>query len=278
MNKDLQSTENTAATIPEAPRQKTAKELKHEEKERIRRYRTEKRMEKAEEKNSRPVRRVGTFTMGLALILMGGFILYWLVNPNTIPAFLVYFGPFILIVLGCEILYNYFRYQGAHFKYDILSGMICFFLVCGCAGVSVLPIAYEYFGPERQMTESRLEQEIYNICYEKLENHDDIASLYVNVYLEGATYEKNMAISDIAAFDYVDIRVRMKGRYDSKEQFAAACKAVVETINTTAVPYRYVHFETADDGVYSLGFSSEKFSQRLSIQELAQQVETDSDI
>lgn len=286
MNKDLNPTEEIdvieevkqAAIIPEAPnepRQKTARELKHEEKERIQRYRMEKRMEKEAEKNSRPVRRIGTFTMGVALILAGCCILYWLVNPMVIPGFLAYFGPAILIMLGCEILYNYFRFQGTRFKYDIFGAIICFFLVCGCAVISVLPIAYEQFGPERHMTEARLEQDIYNVCYEKLQARNDIASLYVNVYLEGIAYNKEMTVSDIAASDYVDIRVGMKHQFQSKEQFAVACKSVMDMINETGVSYRYVHFETAGDGGYVLGFSSEKFSQRLSIEELVQHVEVD---
>ncbi|MCI8335828.1 MAG: hypothetical protein HFI72_01470 [Peptococcaceae bacterium] len=283
MNKDLEQAETMeeleqAAVIPEAPavsRKKTAKELKQEEKERIQRHRMEKRMEKEAAKNSRPVRRIGTLTMGVALILTGCFILYWLFNPTVIPSFLIYFGPVILIMLGGEILYNYFRYQDARFKYDIFSSIICFLLICGCAGVTVLPIAYEHFGPERQVTEARLEQEIYNVCYEKLQANNDIASLYVNVYLGEVAYDKTMTISDIAASDYVDIRVRMKNQFQSKEQFATACKKVMDTINGAGVSYRYVHFETAGEGIYALGFSSEKFSQRLSIEELAQQVEVD---
>ena len=286
MNKDLNPTEEIdvieeikqSATIPEAPaapRKKTAKELKQEEKERIQHYRMEKRMEKEAAKNSRPVRRIGTLTMGLALIFTGCFILYWLLNPTGVPSFLVYFGPAILIMLGGEILYNYFRYQDARFKYDIFSSIICFLLICGCAGVTVLPIAYEHFGPERQVTEARLEQDIYNACYEKLQHRNDIASLYVNVYLEGIAYDKTMTVSDIAASDYVDIRVGMKHQFQSKEQFAVACKSVVDMINETGVSYRYVHFETAGDGGYALGFNSEKFSQRLSIEDLVQQVEVD---
>lgn len=264
-----------AAIIPEAPaapQQKTAKERKREEKERIQHYRMEKRMERIAEKNGRPIRRIGTFTMGIALIIAGCVILYWLVNPTMIPGFLAYFGPAILIMLGCEILYNYFRYQGARFQYDILSAIICFFLICGCAGISVLPIAYEYFGPERHITESRLEQNIYDLCYEKLQNRNDIAGLDINVYLEGITYEKTMTVSDIAPSDYVDIRIHMKDRYHSKEEFAAACKSVVDIVNEAGLPYRYIHFATEGDGSYSLSFYQDKFSQRRSLEELVQQV------
>ena len=272
MNSDLDKRENEAGEMttenPAVPRQKTAKERKREEKERIRRYREEKQMEQ----NSRPVRRVGTFTMGLVMVLTGIFVIYWLLHPTGNLAFLTYFAPAILIMLGGEVLYNYFFHQDARFKYDILSGIICFFLVCGCGGLAVLPVAYEYFGPERHITETRLEQEIYDVCYDAMKNRGDIASLHVMVRLEGVTYDNAMTYGDIAPSDYVDIRICMKKQYQSKEQYAAACQSVMTVVNESGVPYQYVHFDTMGEGGYSLGFYQDKFSQQLSLSELAEQV------
>lgn len=267
MNSDLEKREDGAEPSV-APRQKTAREQRREEKERMRCYRAEKKMEK----DSLPVRRVGTFTMGLVMVLTGIFVIYWLVNPTSDPSFLAYFAPAILIMLGCEILYNYFFHQDARFKYDILSGIICFFLVCGCGGLAVLPMAYEYFGPERHITESRLEQEIYDVCYDRLQQRDDITGLYANVHLEGVTYDEAMTYQDIASYDFVEIRIHMKNQFQSKEQYAAACQSVMQVINDSGVTYQYVHFDTGAEGRYSLSFYRDKFSQRQSVQELAEQV------
>lgn len=259
--------------IPEAPRQKTAKELKREEKERIRRYRLEKKQEKAEAKASIPMRRVGTFTMGLSLIITGIFVIYWLFHPMGDPKLLVYFASAILILLGCEILYQNFFHGQERLKYDLMSGVICFFLVCGCLGVTALPIAYTYFGPERHITEVNLQQEIYDVCYEAMKDRAEISGLYVNVYLTGINYQKDMTYQDLLPADGVHIRIHLKNQFSSKEQFAAACQSLTQRINGTDVPYDYLNFDTDGEGIYQLSLSNEKFSQNLSAKELAERVE-----
>ncbi len=251
---------------------KTAKELRREERERVRAYRAQQKAEKIQAKNSRPVRRVGTFTMGLTLILTGIFVAYWLFFPVENITFVVYFVPIILILLGGEIFYNYFFHQNDRLKYDFMSGIICFCMICGCLGLAALPIAYEYYGPDRYITETRLEQDIYHICYEQLKNRNDIASLHTQVSLQRVTFEKDMSYSQLIPSDYVEISVRLKNQFRDKQSFAAACKEITADINKSGVPYRGLQFSTAGETAYDLYLPNEKFMQSSSVGELAERV------
>ncbi|MEG0897516.1 MAG: hypothetical protein RSF73_08235, partial [Ruthenibacterium sp.] len=69
------------------------------------------------------VRRVGTITMGVCLILTGLAIVAVFIMPTFNISLLLKLSPLVLVALGVEILVGSMR--GEKLKYDILSMFMC---------------------------------------------------------------------------------------------------------------------------------------------------------
>ena len=68
-------------------------------------------------KKTPSVRRIGTFTMGITLVLVGILLLVFLFHPFG-PTPLLRFSPLLLVLLGVEILFQYFHNHGQNLRYD----------------------------------------------------------------------------------------------------------------------------------------------------------------
>ena len=94
---------------------------------------------------NKPLRRVGTLTLGVCLIAAGTLFLLarflpglpWLVIWQVLPAA----G---LILLGCEVLY-YSARPGAR-RCDFGSVVLCLLMMGGCFGVSTLMLLAQMLG------------------------------------------------------------------------------------------------------------------------------------
>ena len=86
---------------------------------------------------NKPLRRVGTLTLGVCLIAAGTLFLPWLVIWQVLPAA----G---LILLGCEVLY-YSARPGAC-RCDFGSVVLCLLMMGGCFGVSTLMLLAQMLG------------------------------------------------------------------------------------------------------------------------------------
>ena len=64
-----------------------------------------------------PARRIGTATMGFTLVLVGILLIIFLFKPFDIFQ-LMKFSPILLILLGVEMLWQYFSSHGQNLKYD----------------------------------------------------------------------------------------------------------------------------------------------------------------
>ncbi|MEI8216311.1 MAG: hypothetical protein WCF96_04375 [Eubacteriales bacterium] len=74
-------------------------------------------------------RRVGTLTLGIVLILMGGAFIAHLVLPVLSLNMLLNFWPVVLILLGIETLVSYFVNKQERLRYDVWSIVIMIVLV-----------------------------------------------------------------------------------------------------------------------------------------------------
>ena len=108
----------------------------------------------------RPVRRVGTTTMGLVLVVAGIAITAGMLNPDLDFSLLCKLSPLVLVALGVEVLIAACTARQAKLKYDVLSMFVCAFLIiaalCGTAAAPML----EYVGPARQKAVRQLEEKI----------------------------------------------------------------------------------------------------------------------
>ena len=71
-------------------------------------------------------RRVGTFTLGLVLLLMGVLFLLHLFIPGINYIFIFHLWPCVLIILGIEIIVSLFWKGENVFKYDFAAIVIIF--------------------------------------------------------------------------------------------------------------------------------------------------------
>lgn len=88
------------------------------------------------EKNE--TRRVGTFTLGVVLVICGIWMMATMFYPRLDLAWVLKGSPLILVSLGVETLLS--ARSGGKVKYDWLGMILCFILVC--AALCLYAIAY----------------------------------------------------------------------------------------------------------------------------------------
>jgi uncharacterized membrane protein HdeD (DUF308 family) len=98
-------------------------------------------------------RRVGTLTLGIVLILMGGAFLSHLILPELSFSVLLDFWPVVLIILGIETLVSYWVNKEERLRYDGWSIVIMMTLIgfSACMGgaqflVEEFPQIYTHIG------------------------------------------------------------------------------------------------------------------------------------
>lgn len=93
------------------------------------------------------MRRVGTLTMGLALVVVGAALCVGLFFPNVDFLLLFKLSPLVLVALGCEVIFAASTAKGMRLKYDFLSMFVCFLLIVTALGAACVPVALQYAGP-----------------------------------------------------------------------------------------------------------------------------------
>ena len=90
-------------------------------------------------------RRIGTFTLGIALIALGVCMLLALFIKGFPYLLVAKLSPLLLVVLGLEVLYCCFFYKDRPIKYDIISGVICFLIVSWSLGIATITPLIPYW-------------------------------------------------------------------------------------------------------------------------------------
>ncbi len=90
-----------------------------------------------------PVRRVGTLTLGVCLIVCGVLFLCYFFVPHFNWELALKIAPAAgLILLGCEVLY--FAARPQRWKYDFLSVLLCIVLMVSAFGGACLTEAFDF--------------------------------------------------------------------------------------------------------------------------------------
>lgn len=90
-----------------------------------------------------PLRRVGSFTLGVCLIAAGIFFLLAYFVPGFDWKLTLKIAPAAgLILLGCEVLY--FAARPQRWKYDFLSVLLCIVLMVSAFGGACLMAAFDF--------------------------------------------------------------------------------------------------------------------------------------
>lgn len=82
-------------------------------------------------------RRVGTLTLGVAMMAAGILFLVWIFAPQAVDIwFCLKFWPVILILLGGEVLWSYAFAAQEKLRYDGVAMVLLIFLVMCCFTVA----------------------------------------------------------------------------------------------------------------------------------------------
>ena len=177
-----------------------------------------------------PLRRVGSFTLGVCLIAAGIFFLltYFVPDFPTQPVLRIVPAAG-LVLLGGEVLF--FAARAGRWKYDFWSVLICLVLMAGCFGLSLLPVVWEEIGPERDQASMKLSQQYTADAYAQIRKSDPdapVKDISGNVYLYTGAVK---TLEDIdGGSGYVTLDVELSGSYGSAEQFAQACRSMTDAV------------------------------------------------
>ena len=177
-----------------------------------------------------PLRRVGSFTLGVCLIAAGIFFLltYFVPGFPTQPVLRIVPAAG-LVMLGGEVLF--FAARPGRWKYDFWSVLVCLVLMAGCFGLSLLPVVWEEIGPERNQASMKLSQQYTADAYAQIRKSDPdapVKDISGNVYLYTGAVK---TLEDIdGGSGYVTLDVELSGSYGSAEQFAQACRSMTDAV------------------------------------------------
>ena len=177
-----------------------------------------------------PLRRVGSFTLGVCLIAAGIFFLltYFVPGFPTQPVLRIVPAAG-LVMLGGEVLF--FAARPGRWKYDFWSVLICLVLMGGCFCLSLLPVVWDELGPERNQASMKLSQQYTADAYAQIRKSDPdapVKDISGNVYLYTGAVK---TLEDIdGGSGYVTLDVELSGSYGSAEQFAQACRSMTDAM------------------------------------------------
>ena len=177
-----------------------------------------------------PLRRVGSFTLGVCLIAAGIFFLLAYFVPGVDWKLMLKIAPAAgLILLGGEVLF--FAARPGRWKYDFWSVLICLVLMGGCFGLSLLPVVWDELGPERNQASMKLGQEYTTEAYDKIKQTAPdirVKNISGNAYLYSSEAK---TLRDVNAGNgYLSLTVELFGGYDSVQAFAQDCRSVAGTV------------------------------------------------
>ena len=178
-----------------------------------------------------PPRRVGSMTMGLALIAAGLCILGIYFVPGFPAVTVLKLAPLVLVALGAEMLWR--SRSGARVRYDLVGVCISLVLLgAGCVA-SLVPMVLEYYRPgQYEMVRAAAQRQV-DACL-------DGAQVYraqVTVALNGRPGMTDEQARQEARI-YCD--VELYGPFDSAEAFAAACQAQARALEPADLSGLYV--------------------------------------
>ncbi len=220
------------------------------------------------------VHRVGTLTMGFSLIATGILALISTFYPGFDLTAAFKLSPVIFIFLGIEILIAYFFHREERIKYDFLSGIVCFFLICGGLVLAALPTVWSYVGPEAQFAREQAESEMENNIYQALQSIPSVESVSVDTDLSyRIPYTAGSDLEKLKARARIHVYANLSGPYEDEKSFAEASKALLNQLNTLPYRFRSITIEYSDESKrFDLDLST-PFQYQISVDKLANLVD-----
>lgn len=198
------------------------------------------------------VRRVGTVTLGIVLIVMGALLIWAMFEPGFSVLTIAKFSPAILILVGVEMIIGYFRSGGEKVKYDFLSMFVCFLLIFGSLIGTMVPALARVTVGWTQI-EDRLHDDVEDSIYEATKDLKTIDHITVSIDrysgwdgMEYGDFSRVPAYEDIRdGGDYrIYLCIYLRGEYADKASFAEAAGMILSRINALDLPMENISFRS----------------------------------
>lgn len=215
-----------------------------------------------------PVRRVGTVTLGLSLIVTGLAITAYFFVPGFDIIFIAKLAPLVLVFLGAEVLWASARRKGEErLRLDFLAAFVSFVLICASLCAATLPAVWRWYGPDRSSTEERLSDELEKQLHAAFQGQDVLdCNGWVN--LGGYEFDREMTLADLRAEDHAGANITLGGTVANGDEFAARVAALLPALRDAGVDRAYFYWSDDDeswdldlDGVFDMNADATRLSQ-----------------
>ncbi|MGI5893108.1 MAG: hypothetical protein ACOX6P_00785 [Candidatus Merdivicinus sp.] len=185
------------------------------------------------------VRRVGTMTLGISLVATGALLLLNLFMKDFPLYQVAKLSPIILVLVGIEIVVATLFNKGEKLRYDFFSMFICFFLIFGSIGLSILPQFVENALVMDQMENrfsSQIEKDVYNAVQE-----EGIQEMYVGFYFFENMHPFTEPMNPDLTYQEVDgaylsLDLTLSQEYTSAEDFAKSVRNILDKVEPLQLP------------------------------------------
>ena len=215
-----------------------------------------------------PVRRVGTVTLGLSLIVTGLAITAYFFVPGFDIVSVAKLAPLVLVFLGAEVLWASARRKGEErLRLDFLAAFVSFVLICASLCAATLPAVWRWYGPDRSSTEERLSDELEEQLHAAFQGQDVLdCNGWVN--LGGYEFDREMTLADLRAEDHAGANITLGGTVANGDEFAARVAALLPALRDAGVDRAYFYWSDDDeswdldlDGVFDMNADATRLSQ-----------------
>ncbi len=227
------------------------------------------------------LRRVGTFTFGLLILVVGVVMLVQILVPSFDAFAVAKFAPAALVLLGIEILI-YSARPDVKLKYDLLSVVMVFVISLGASGLFTLYDIWNNYGPSRDRAQQRLSQQYASQAAQLLEGCAEVQSSIsdLSCWVSFNHPTPDAAAAELEPGDEVGLYLTFNfGAYPTPEDFAKACRTVMEACEAEGLSFSDYHFDTWENdpieegNTYELEMSG-AWGDKASLESLTGQVRT----
>ena len=184
----------------------------------------------------KPVRRVGSITLGLCLIAVGVCFLLYYFAPGFNWLLVAKVGaPLALVALGVEVIWC--AAHPARWKYDFLAVFGCLVLMGGAFCLTLLPLFWQQVSPERRIQTESLKDEYEQALYGSLQD-TKIQLFSVHTYMDTGYGVQPQSLAELNQPGvFLSLGIDLYGPYDRTADFAKDCALLRDAVKQVAAQW-----------------------------------------
>ena len=187
-------------------------------------------------KEEKPVRRVGSITLGLCLIAVGVCFLLYYFAPGFNWLLVAKVGaPLALVALGVEVIWC--ASHPGRWKYDFLAVFGCLVLMGGAFCLTLLPLFWQQVSPERRIQTESLKDEYEQALYGSLQD-TKIQLFSVHTYMDTGYGVQPQTLAELNQPGvFLSLGIDLYGPYDRTADFAKDCALLRDAVKQVAAQW-----------------------------------------